>query len=190
MGSDPAGAARDTSERAASAHAKRELASVARLLGRLLVRELDAATVDALRAREVADAVRAVGIDLPEAVDLDALAAEYFAVFLRPETSLPPVQSLWEEGEYEGRAANALRTLARQAGMEPGEDSGHQPPDHLGRILSLWGECIDTQPEVAAELERTHLAWTRLALASPATSTGFYGGVARATLDFLSELGA
>lgn len=164
---------------------------VARLLGRLLLRELDEAALAELGVPEVRDALRGVGIELPEAGELEELAAQYFALFVQPQDSAPPVQSLWAEGAYEGESARSVRALAEAAGLEFDREAARSAPvDHLGSILWLWAEARTARPEVAARLEQQHFDWAAQPLARAAREGGFYGAVCAATADFMGSLRA
>lgn len=164
------------------------LVPAARLLGRLLVRELDAATLAELDEPTIASALAALGLSLPAEADLPRLAAEYFELLLRPARGLPPVQSLWREGQYDGPAAGAVRAIAAAAGRELAAGAQGAPPDHLGCILLLWAELCDERPELAARLAQDHLAWGERALQGPASAHGFHAEVARVAIALLREL--
>lgn len=164
------------------------LAPVARLLGRLMVRELDAATAAELRQPEVREALLAVGITAPGDDVLEALAQRYFDLFLHPPRGLPPVQSLWLRGEYDADPAAAVRAIAVAAGLEVGSGARGAPPDQIGCILCLWAELIAERPELAARLQQGHLAWAERALAEACAASGFYGAVACAVVDLLRDL--
>lgn len=163
-------------------------APAAALLGRLLVRELDAETLADLRAPEVASALRDLGIEPPAQADLGALAADYFACFLHPAGTLPPVQSLWQGGQYDGDAAVAVRAIAAASGRELAAGARAAAPDHLGCILSLWADLSEERPQLAARLQRDHLAWGIAALAPVSQTAGFYAAVARSASALLREL--
>lgn len=164
------------------------LAPAARLLGRLLVRELDVATVDELAQPAVAAALAELGIAVPPPADLDALAAAYFAHFVRPAAGLPPVQSLWLHGQYDGDAAQAVRAIAEAGSLELAPGARGAPPDHLGCILLLWADIVEDRPDLAARLQRDHFAWGERALSAVGRGAGFYSSVARAAAMLLREL--
>lgn len=169
------------------------MAQVARLFGRLLLRELDAQGWQELSRPELGEALAALGILLPSGqpeVELERLAVEFFEAFIQPESGGPLVQSLWTEGSYEGEAAVALRKLGEAAGLEQDREAARgAAPDHLGCILLLWAKTQETRPDVAARLERDHLAWATRPLGQLARGEGFYAAVARATGSLLAEIG-
>jgi TorA maturation chaperone TorD len=160
------------------------LAQVARLFSRLLLFELDAASLAELQEPGTARALANLGVQLPERSDretLDDLAAEYFATFLQPTEGGPPVQSLWTGGQYEGDAAVEVRQLAEVAGLELNRDLARgAAPDHLGCLLWLWAETVEVVPEGAEAVAQRHLAWAQPCLARAGAREGFYAQLARA----------
>ncbi len=165
-----------------------ELAPAARLLGRLLVRELDADTVQELQQPALRGALAEAGVPVPELAAIEALATEYCERFLHPAAGLPPVQSLWQGGQYDGDPAVAVRAIAAAAARELAPGARGAAPDHLGCILLLWADLIETRPELARRLQRDHFAWATRALAPVQAAGGFYGAVAAATVGFVGEL--
>ncbi len=164
------------------------LARAAQLFGRLLLRELDAPTLDELRQEPVREALAAVGVELPADDDLPALAQRYFALFLHPEGALPLVQSLWRHGQYDGDAATGVRRIADAANLTLSDAARGAAPDHLGCVLILWAELHKSRPELAALLVEHHLAWAEQALQHAAAQPGFYGAVSAAARDLVGAL--
>ena len=185
------------------------LNACARLFARLLLFELDRAGWEELRGPELREALAGLGVPWPERFgrgEADRLAVHFLECFLRPETGGPPVQSLWTEGTYEGRAAVAVRKLAEAAGIDFDRGAARGAShDHLGSILLLWAEVdsaaragtaapgpagAEVCREVAARLERDHLRWALEPLGQVAGRAAgaesedelarFYPGVARA----------
>jgi TorA maturation chaperone TorD len=164
---------------------------VARLFARLLLRELDAATLEHLRSPEVEAALGQLGIVLPESdsLTLDALAADYFEHFVNPRDRAPLIQSLHEGGSYEGDAARAVREIASAAGVEfDAEAARAVPPDHLGCELLLWDVLAARDPEAAAEFARRHLVWAVAPLRRNPEGSGFYSSLRAALAALLIEL--
>lgn len=160
------------------------LQALAELLGRLLLREVEAADLERLRAPELAAALAELGVELPEPEAerawLEERGADYHELFLSPEAG-PLVQSLWTQGRYEGDAAARVRQLAELAAVDFQREAARGAPvDHLGALLLLWAATAERAPAVAEELTREHLAWSRPALARVRSRGGFYGAVAGA----------
>jgi TorA maturation chaperone TorD len=170
-----------------------KLAASARIFGILLQRELDAATVNSLREAGIAPALEALGLELPDADDqeaLDRLAAEYFEFFVAPDPGPPPVQSLVESGTYEGESAAAIRNVAEQLGVLRDEEAARgAAPDHLGSELELWAEVSERAPEQSADFARAFLIWALPWLDARAQSpASFYASLCAAVRDLLRLL--
>lgn len=175
-------------EREQAAGSQNDLAAAARLFGRLLVRELDAATLRELQQSDIREALGSLAIELPAEDQVRELGNRYFDLFLHPEGSLPPVQSLWRDGQYDGDPAVGMRKIADAANLELATGARSAAPDHLGCILLLWAELCDDRPELAELLTTHHMAWADLALQHAAKDDGFYGAIARATIALVHEL--
>lgn len=109
---------------------------------------------------------------------------------MHPTRGLPPVQSLWQRGQYDADPAAAVRAIAAAAALEVGAGARGAQPDHLGCILSLWADLVGERPELAARLLRDHLAWAERALDGARASGGFYGAVASAAVALVQDLAA
>ncbi len=169
---------------------REQLVPTAQLFARILLREIDVELLQQLEQPDVAAALQEVGIRVPDASELDDLAAQYFETLLHPHTAAPPIASLWTSGEYEGDAARSIRELAKHAGLEfDAEPARGAAPDHLGCILLLWSEASVHAPEVAERIQQEHLAWVPRALAHAGSTDGFYGQVARATVELVERIG-
>jgi TorA maturation chaperone TorD len=107
---------------------------------------------------------------------------------LHPEGAMPPVMSLWRDGQYDGDPARSIRQIADAANRELAEGARSAPPDHLGCILLLWGELCESRRELADLLRTRHLAWAELALQGASKDTGFYGAVSRAAISLIRSL--
>ena len=167
-----------------------QLAAAARLFGRVLLRELDAATLAELRDPDVADALSALEVAVPHDDELPSLGQRYFELFLHPEAALPPVQSLWRNGQYDCDPAAGVRRIAEAANLELTDRARGAAPDHLGCVLLLWAELHEARPELARLLVEHHLPWAELALQHTLADRGFYGAACRAILSFVRELRA
>ena len=178
--------------RAIAKDERHALHAVAELVGRLLLREVDAGLLTRLRAPELSPMLTELGIQLPEPHEqeawLEERAADYHELFLRPETG-PLVQSLWTEGRYEGDAAVRARQLAQHAGVEFQRDAARGAAvDHLGSLLLLWRATDGEVQEVADEVASKHLDWALVPLARTASAAGFYGAVASLARRLTREL--
>lgn len=166
------------------------LTAVAKLLGRLLICEIDRALAAELTAPEVGDSLQVLGIDVsllaPE--NLDELAADYFDAMVNPDRHPPLVQSLCQDGRYESAAAASVREIAASAGVELDQDLARgAPPDHLGVQLLLWSELVERSSS-AGEFAERHLVWALRPLEPIAASDGFYGSLAAVVIRFIGVI--
>jgi TorA maturation chaperone TorD len=164
------------------------LAPLARWLGQRLLFELTAADLDFMSHPSLRPILAESGITPPTLAELPALAARWFELFLQPTHSPPPVQSLWQEGRYEGESTAAVRRLAEAAGLQWGNGARGAPPDHLGSLLLLWAELVELAPPLAQQLVRQHFGFVREALQQATADRGFHGAVAIAVVDLVAEL--
>ncbi|MDP2795422.1 MAG: molecular chaperone TorD family protein [Sulfurisoma sp.] len=132
-----------------------ELADDAETLARLHDRELDAATIAALRevgfpdnlallppSAEAVDAWAAMRAALssipnpPQAADLDALAVEYAAIYLTGAYGASPAESVWLDQDHIAcqQPMFELREIYQAAGLAA-ENWRKRPDDHL--VLQL-----------------------------------------------------
>ena len=168
------------------------LVATARLLGRLLLREVDGKLRDELLQPEITSPLKEFGFEvgvLREKGSLDNLAVEYFEEMVHPQQGGPLVQSLWTTGTYESDSAVAVRKLAEAVGavFDPQAARG-AAQDHLGSLLLLWAETRIRLPEVADRLEQEHLAWALPALARLGERPGFYGQLGRLVEKFVGGI--
>lgn len=171
---------------------RKSLQAVAELIGRLLLREVDAAELERLREPALMESLATWGVELPgpdeEAVWLEARGADYHDLFLRPEQG-PLVQSLWTQGRYEGDSTIRVRQLAELAGVEFVREAARgAAPDHLGSLLLLWAATDEVTPEVAGEIASVHFEWATVPLQRVQAAGGFYGAVARVALELTNTL--
>ena len=171
---------------------ERALVALTRWVGETLLRELDAGALAGLREASVATALAAHGLELPSEADegawLDERAADFHDLFLSP-TGAPLVQSLWQEGRYEGGAAAWVRQLAESLGLSLDREAARgAAPDHLGCILLLWSEARGRAPEHEQALVQDHLRWALAPLERLQARGGFYGALARLTAELVEEL--
>lgn len=165
-----------------------DLTAAARLFGRLLVRELDRDTLSELSSDDIQAALASLSINLPNEAQLAELGNRYFDLFLHPAGSMPPVQSLWRDGQYDAEPAVGIRKIAAAANRELATGARSAPPDHIGCILLLWAELHSERPELAQLLLTHHLAWVEPALQHACADQGFYGAISRATIALVREM--
>ena len=164
--------------------------AVAELFGRLLLQEIDGRTIRWLEENGAREALRDLGLELPAPDDTSALeevAAEHYRALIRPEDGPPPIQSLVEEGVYEGGAAAGMRAVAAAAGLDFDAAAARAPVDHLGVQLLLWSELAGRDAAAAAEFARRHLAWAPPHLRRT-EADGFHAHLKHRTADLIQEI--
>lgn len=161
-----------------------QLSAVSRLLGLLLLRELDEPTIRSLSTPDLEVCLADLGLDMPAADSLEELGAAYFDSFINPQKGTPLVQSLHEGGSYEGEAARGVRAVAEAASLQlEGEHLRGAPIDHLAVELFLWSELVERDTAAAAEFARRHLAWAGPILRRERSC--YYSKVCHVVADFL-----
>ena len=181
-------------------HARlRERAAVYRLLGRLWLHELDADLLRDLRCPPLSDAFAAAGGTMPpveaESDTIDALAIDYCQLFLGPRGHLPPHQSVWADGQFQGPTTAALPAEFKELDLPyPGDMA-----DHLGQQLTTMAVILERlaaektvaacQLDTASVFFQQRLNWTaELCKRSAAQAqTAFYRSVVTMTQAFLTQ---
>lgn len=191
--------------------------NVYRFLGRLWSREVDGPVVALLRSGELADAYRAAGGVGPgegdDPIVLEALALDYCQLFVGPSHPLPPYQSVWTSGQFQGGPVASMERYFDVLGYRPPwtDSTRHrietgQPRklmlDHLGIQLDGFGHALAALSalgegneavehglrEVASSFFRDHLTWPGrlLRVARARAGTDFYRGLIAVTDEFLA----
>src|SRR6056297_3258487 len=86
-------------------------AGLYRLLARLWLREVDEPLLRSLTGSPLREPFLRAGGELPETVSpevLQALSVDYCRLFLGPTDHLPPVQSVWQQGQFQGQAVRSM----------------------------------------------------------------------------------
>lgn len=149
-------------------------AGVYQLLAAFWEKEVDGALLNALRFGDLGDAYRAVGgvvpLDADVAATLDDLRYDYCRLFIGPQGHTPPVQSVQEEGRFEGTAAGSIRHYQAILGIEAAFDKS-LPADHVTNLLGTFGalltefddigslDGLDDMRELEAALFVGHVWW-------------------------------
>lgn len=135
--------------------------------------------------------------DIVDSAYLDALAADYAAIYLNAQVGASPHESFWldEERLVMQKPMFEVRDCYREQGMQV-ENWQHCSDDHIVNELNFLAEIIKTAPEqntlsVAARFLDEHiLLWfgqfaDRVAAFS---ESDFYSGLALLTADYCEEL--
>ncbi len=187
-----------------------ELAAVARFLARLWLSELDAEVLRDFAADDLRDAYLRVGGAVPaeDEATLDELAADYCQLFIGPVGHLLPYQSVWQEDQLQGRAAQSTTRFRELVGNSYVTPPRNTPADHLGVQLDIWSWLVEFSRfhgeadrdgtaegdslahqwhEIAEEFGRRHLAWPAALLGAvrAQAQTSFYRQLAVVTANYL-----
>jgi TorA maturation chaperone TorD len=182
-------------------------ASVYRLLARLFAEEVDAEFFEHLTAGELRSVCPQLANALPTGQAAEAceeLAIEFCRVFVGPNGHLPPVQSIWCNGQLNSEVVARLDTYQAIIGLPPPWKQ-KLVTDHLANSLDLMsvllrrasepGNQAITAPEtaaladLAASLLVDHLQWADVLLRRVIEHPGasFYGVVSTMTQEFLCD---
>lgn len=182
------------------------LAGTYQLLARLWHDSVDQGLAEALHEEPVRTAFMSAGGSLPplDREGLDDLAHDYCQLFIGPKNHLPPVQSVWADGTFQGTASTSMEMYLEVLGDAAHGFSRETPPaivDHLGVQLEVMGTICKALSE---ELQLTrresleslgqqfflgHLCWTSslIARAAGQATTEFYGSLMALTGEFLDD---
>ncbi len=124
-------------------------------LARLFLKEVDADLLNQLRSAEMAPILKSVGVDLSvkDTTDeefLEQLAVEFTALFIAPG-SMPPYQSVAEEGRFLADAADKAELFYQKCGYDYRKEYPKLFPDHLGIQLSFMASLIDGEVKAINE---------------------------------------
>lgn len=167
--------------------------TVLEFLSQLWLREIDAATLHKLNQPGVRTAFEALGGSVPAEMGgatLERLAIDYCQLLIGPKDHFSPVQSIWEEQQFQGDAAASMIRYFKLL-------DGYQPPigivDHLGVQLDFAAQLLlatETEPSAHAlvvQYATDHLSWcgSLLNQISEKAETDFYCSLANVTKQVL-----
>ena len=167
--------------------------TVYQFLGQLWLHEVDAATLHTLNQPGVRAAFEELGGSVPAELDgatVERLAIDYCQLLIGPQEQLSPVQSIWEEDQFQGDAAASMNRYFQLI-------DGYQPPigivDHLGVQLNFAAQLVlatETEPSaqtLVMQYADDHLKWCDpfLEQVTKKAETDFYRSLARVTKQVL-----
>lgn len=176
-----------------------EMVGTYRLLARLWLREVDEQLIAGMQSPPLKDAFTAAGGILPADITpstLDELAVDYCQLFLGPANHLPPVQSVWQRGQFQSELAESMQHYVTATGYELTDGLMF---DHLGVQLDLMSHllylsaALNRPAEEIFDVLKTyfvkHLTWadSLFEIAINRASTDFYRSTIRMTRDFLQS---
>ena len=177
-----------------------------RLLARLWLREVDGELLRKLRSPPLCDSFVEAGGILPVDEDedwtIEQLAVDYCRLFVGPTGHLPPCQSVWREGQFQGTTTASMERFVQVVHYNHSASTRGIMWDHLGVQLDVMGHILDQfangqlKPdhqsllsELATAFFTRHLLWTTELLEAVAqkATTEFYRSTTRLTREFLDS---
>jgi len=116
-----------------------------RLLARLWLREVDRDLLRELRSQPLSDAYLRAGGALPASDDdlaLEELAIDYCRLFVGPRDHLPPYQSVWQSGQFQGASAASMKSFIEIVGYDLDQLPDGIMLDHLGVQLDVMAHIL------------------------------------------------
>lgn len=167
------------------------IACVYRLCSRLLICEVDADFFDQLSQPPLKASFVELGGALPPSWDsdtLDDLSADFCQLFIGPSKHFPPYQSVWEQGQFQSRTVESVKSYMEIARYSPGKLPANTMLDHLGLQLDLMRHILaqvafapsederDMIIDLASAFSSDHLQWSKsmLSAAAEKSQTTFY----------------
>lgn len=177
-----------------------------RLLARLWLREVDGELLRELRSPRLCDSFVEAGGILPVDEDedwtIEQLAIDYCRLFVGPTGHLPPYQSVWQEGQFQGTITASMESFVRAVHYDRNASTRGIMWDHLGVQLDVMGHILDqfvTRPpepgrqgllsELATAFFTRHLLWATELLEAVAerATTKFYRSTTKLTREFFDS---
>ena len=174
-----------------------------RLLARLWLSEVDENLLQNLLASPLRNSFVAAGGILPATSGdqtVEQLSIDYCQLFIGPTDHLPPYQSVWQFGQFQGTTTVSMKRFIQIAGYDSEALPSGIILDHLGVQLDVMGHVLDevvsepsnsravtTISEIANSYFAIHLRWPAelLAVAERRATTEFYRSVIEMTREFL-----
>ena len=174
-----------------------------RLLARFWLREADTELLNELSTPQMRDSFLQAGGVVPAEDTHDRiqqLAVDYCQLFVGPARHLPPVQSVWQSGQFQSDPATSMRRFIDILRYPADELPDGVMLDHLGVQLDVMAHALELTanrpakdvgelPAVVALFSSRHLAWANdlLAAAEDRAETPFYRSIIAMTRDFLTS---
>ena len=171
------------------------LGEISGLLGRLWLREVDSATLQAIASPSFRDLYDSLGGFVVEDFDsqsIEKLAVEYCELLIGPKGHISPVQSVWADNQLQSGTSASMNRFFE---LVPGYDAQSNLSDHLGVQLDFAGVLLQSEEEAAQGIlklfAQQHLNWAYNFLDKVETQTDsdFYLGLARVTRSMIDSIG-
>jgi len=171
------------------------------LLARLWLREVDQQFLTQLQTSPLQESFESAGGTLPigndadDEVKLETLAIDYCRLFIGPKDHLPPIQSVWQTGQFQGSSAASVTEFMEAVRYNVELPQGLMA-DHFGVQLDLMGyivSIVSSAPnwseisDLPTRFFNQHLLWSAplLTAAKARAETDFYRSVISMTNEFL-----
>jgi len=175
-----------------------QLSSVYNLLSQLWSSEVTLEQLQTLNEPDLRGAIEHLGGNVPldiSAETVETLAVDYCQLLIGPKNHLPPVESIWVEGQFQSTTASSVK---QYYDLLPGFSPAVTIPDHIGAQLEFMAQLFqhaamkdnpEAYTETADRFFEKHLGWTNnfLRQVHEKATTDFYQGLARITQFFLNE---
>ena len=177
--------------------------SMYRLLGRIWLREIDRDFLSQLCSSPLREAFITAGGKLPaddSGAAVEPLAIDYCQLFIGPSNHLPPYQSVWQAGQFNGKPTDSMRKFIDGCGYDVTSLPRGVMLDHFGVQLGVMGHVLSkgaalkphsaeatVARDVAIHFFHAHLRWAPPLLEAAAVRAGsdFYRSTISLTEDFL-----
>ena len=177
---------------------------VYRLLARLWLREVDHGFLDRLSTPPLSELYVGAGGWLPEAFDdetVEQLEIDYCRLFVGPVDHLPPCQSVWQSGQFQGSAVESMSRFMKVIHYAVDGLPAGIMLDHLGVQLDVMVRILEhlsalpadsKDREAVSELAQSyfaaHLSWPSQLFEAAASraSSDFYRCMIGMTREFLA----
>lgn len=172
------------------------------LLGRLWLREIELGFLRELCAPPLHDSFTEAGGVLPPRADsetIEQLAVDYCQLFVGPANHLPPIQSIWQTGQFQSTMTTSVQTFIEIVDYPTDELPSGAMLDHLGVQLDVMAHILSHLTISSEEDQRRavlqlafaffqmHLTWPNglFEAAAARATTEFYRSTVTLTRDFL-----
>ena len=170
------------------------LGEISGLLGRLWLREVDAATLEAMGSPDFCELYQSLGGVVPKSTDaatVEELAIAYCELLIGPKGHVSPVQSVWAGNQLQSDTSASMNRFFE---LVPDYQAQSNLADHIGIQLDFAGVLMQTQEEAADGIlnlfAQQHLGWTGQFLdrVESRTDSEFYLGLARVTRSMIQSI--
>lgn len=178
-------------------HSTFYLGEICGLLGRLWLREVDVATLEAMNGPDFRGLYESLGGFVPTDIAADweelveELAIEYCELLIGPKGHVSPVQSVWAKDQLQSETSASMNRFFE---LVPGYQAQSSLADHVGVQLDFAGVLLQIEDEavdgIISVFAQQHLDWMNKFLehVESKTDSEFYLGLARVTRSLIGSI--